>query len=150
MSSITSSTKLVLIEKPKNSKERENNRMYYQQKFFSKKQKNDLKEAQRKQAIANAIIATRQEFGTFGELSFRASGGSKHAKKEAWKYHMEGMKVIHEKYHKSLDNSSPIHQSEPILSTVEEEIVEQDPLIPVLNVLNIHSSEVVDSWEDLC
>jgi hypothetical protein len=147
MSSATA--KLVLIEKPRNFKERENNRMYYQQKFFSKKQKDDLKETQRKQAIAKAIIATRQEFGTCGQLACRAAGGSKFAEKEAWKYHAESMKVVYEKYHK------PSSTPEPTQETVEEEPVVQheeheEPVVPVLNVLNIHPTEVVDSWEDLC
>jgi len=146
MSSVTSSTKLVLIEKPKNFKERENNRMYYQQKFFSKKQKEDLKETQRKQAIVKAIIGIRQEFGASGQLYSRAGGGSKYAEKEAWKYHAESMKVVYEKYHKPLVESTVSNQPEP----VAEEPVAEEPVIPTLNVINIHPTEVVDSWEDLC
>lgn len=139
MSSATKSVKLVLIENPKNFKDRENNRMYYQQKFFSKKQKDDLKETQRKQAIAKAIIATRQEYGTCGQLSCRAAGGSKFAEKEAWKYHAESMKVVYEKYHK------PPSTLEPTSTTVEEKPIEE-PVIPAFNF----PTEVVDSWEDLC
>jgi hypothetical protein len=151
MSSATA--KLVLIEKPRNFKERENNRMYYQQKFFSKKQKDDLKETQRKQAIAKAIIGIRQEFGQCGQLYSRAAGGSKFAEKEAWKYHAESMKVVYEKYHKP--SSTPEPTPEPTPETVEDDPVVQheeheEPVVPVLNVLNIHPTEVVDSWEDLC
>ena len=156
MSSIasSSSTKLVLIEKPKNFKERENNRMYYQQKFFSKKQKEDLKETQRKQAIANAVIASRQEYGDCGRLACRSAGGSKFAEREAWKYHMESMKVVYEKYHKPLVEPVVTTQLVTTMERIEEETLVQEPIeepvIPALNIHNIHPIEVVDSWEDLC
>ena len=50
--STSAAAKLTLIANPKSRKDWENNQAYYQEKFFSRKQKQVLKEAKRKEEIA--------------------------------------------------------------------------------------------------
>ncbi len=160
MSSVTSTQKkLTLIEKPKSRKDWENNKAYYQQKFFSNKQKKDLEERKHKEEMALKEIGKRQEFGSCGILAYRAGGGSKIAERKAWEYKMESMKVVYEKYYNNADNTNtPI----PSGSDVLEAEVDSHPRdnsnvtecsFPVDNsYLNLHhrTDEAVDSWEDLC
>jgi hypothetical protein len=57
------SSTLTLIEKPKNRAERENNELYYRQKFFSKNQLRSLEERNRQAEIANNVISQRDKGG---------------------------------------------------------------------------------------
>jgi hypothetical protein len=62
-------TKLVLITNPKNHKERENNKEYYRQKFFSKSQLKKVEDDKRKLEIAVKQIDQRSNGGGCNALT---------------------------------------------------------------------------------
>ena len=141
-----SNSKLTLIANPRNFAERENNKAYYQAKFFSKSQKESLKEKKRKEEIARKEIAKRQEFGENGGLSFRHTL-SKGKQEENWKYMKERLKI----YHESM-NEGRTQTDDPVVPTDEGKCI--DAVLPpseIRAVVAIEplSAEVVDSWEDL-
>lgn len=158
MSSIASSSqKLTLIENPKTRKEWENNKAYYQQKFFSCKQKKDEREKKYKLEQAQKIIGERQAYGMCGTLGFRAGHASKAAEKKAWEYKMESMKVEYERYHKKPENTETTITTSNVLeaevdSHPKDNSANETPF-PVDNSylsLSHRPQEAVDSWEDLC
>lgn len=155
MSSIASSSqKLTLIENPKTRKDWENNKAYYQQKFFTEKQKKDERDKKHKLKQAQKIIGDRQAFGTCGMMAFRAGHESEAAEKRAWVYKMESMKIERERY------PIPPLKKETIPSVLEAEVNSHpkddsatETAFPVDNSylnLNCRPEEAVDSWEDLC
>lgn len=159
MSSIASSSqKLTLIEKPKTRKDWENNKAYYQEKFFSDKQKKDEREKLYKLKQAKKVIGERQAFGICGMLAFRAGHDSEAAEKRSWKYKVESMKLEYERYHKKPENTETtvttfnILQAEVESQPKDNSLTEETPF-PVENcyLSLIHRpEEAVDSWEDLC
>jgi len=136
-SSSAVSPKLMLIDNPKTRKDWDNNKLYYQQKFFSKKQKIVLKETERKQEIALKHISTRQPHvsGVDGGMSC-----SKKAKELNWKYHAEGISI----YQKNMteNETSGIVEETTLVKSNNTKSEDQ-------STLQILSMEV-DDWEDLC
>jgi hypothetical protein len=156
MSSIAnSSQKLTLIENPKTRKDWENNKAYYQQKFFTEKQKKDERDRIHKLTQAKKIIGLRQEYGMCGRLACRAGHDSEAAEKRAWAYKVESMKIEHERYHKkpvNTETTSNILEAE-VDSHPNGGNSETETPFPVDNCyLNLthRPEEAVDSWEDLC
>ena len=144
----SSSQKLVLIEKPKNQRERENNKAYYQQKFFSLKQKRELEERKHAVLLAYKDIDKRQEYGTSGTIcgGHSLSVNTTNRRRKAKSIEREVAKAITAR----AANNSVEHKK-------EDDIEETEQLNPLLFEVNIHphlniqlqTGEVVDSWEDL-
>jgi len=151
--SSSSSQKLVLIEKPKNQRERENNKAYYQEKFFSLKQKRDLEERKHAVLLAYKDIDKRQEYGTSGTIcgghSLSVNPSNRRSKAKA--IEREVAKAILARAAAAATN--PVEHKKK----QEEEGGQLNPLLfevnthphPHLNI-QLQTGEVVDSWEDLC
>jgi hypothetical protein len=135
--------KLTLIANPKTHKDRENNKAYYQEKFFSKKQKEQLKETKRKEDIAWKDIGVRQQNGTNGCLSAGVSKNNKCVQKQNWEYTKESLKIFHANLNNLNVNTSKddCEKGLPLSSELNASIVPE--------IVSIKSTEVVDSWEDL-
>jgi hypothetical protein len=145
------SQRLTLIENPKSRKDWDNNKLYYQQKFFSKKQKDVLKETERKQEIALKHISTRQPHvsGVDGGYS-----SSKKTKESDWKYRAESISIFQKQMRKNEN-----WNDDCIVSCETSSIVEKtnDVDVECNNTKNENQSTVqiimstnVDDWEDLC
>lgn len=139
-----SNSKLTLIAIPRNFAERENNKAYYQAKFFSKSQKESLKEKKRKEEIARKEIAKRQEFGENGGLSFRHTL-SKGKQEENWKYMKESLKIYHERMNEGRTQTDPVHTDE---GKCIDDVLPPSEVRAVVAIEPL-SAEVVDSWEEL-
>jgi hypothetical protein len=153
MSSVaTESKKLVLIKNPRNCKERENNKAYYREKFFSSKMKKDHADKERKYKVAINIIGVRQEYGACGRLACRAGNESRAAEKREWEYKKESMTVVFEKYHKQEITENTPSSTEPEFDSEPKDINSPESHNDKNTHLNLNQSqvEVVDSWEDLC
>jgi hypothetical protein len=160
MSSVTAeSKKLVLIKNPRNCKERENNKAYYREKFFSSKMKKDHAEKERKYKVAINIIGVRQEYGACGRLACRAGNESIAAEKREWEYKKESMGIVFEKYQKQEFNKNtassiptPLPITEPEFDSEPKDANSPECHDDTNTYLNLHQSqvEVVDSWEELC
>lgn len=145
----SSSQKLVLIEKPKNQRERENNKAYYQEKFFSLKQKKDLEERKHAVLLAYKDIDKRQEYGTSGTIC----GG--HSLSVNPTNRRRKAKAIEREVAKAIIARAANNRVE---KKNEDSIEENGQLNPLLFEVNTHphlniqiqTGEVVDSWEDLC
>lgn len=131
--SSSSSSNISLISNPKTRKDWENNKLYYQQKFFSKSQKNILREMERKTEIALKHISTRQP-----HVSGVNGGKEPEFKKKnaAWKYHAESMNL----YQKGMIVESP--QSPPPTPLSSPKI--QEEFAPRISQIE------VEDWEELC
>lgn len=143
-----SSKKLVLIEKPKNQRERENNKAYYQEKFFSLKQKRDLEERNHAVLLAYKDIDKRQELGTHGtmgggqSLTVNKNNRGRKAKaieREVSKAIIARAATNHVKKNDE-DNIEETGQLNQLLFEVNTH--------PHLNI-QLQTGELVDSWEDL-
>lgn len=141
-----SNSKLTLIANPKNFAERENNKAYYQAKFFSKSQKETLKEKKRKEEVVLKEIAKRHEFGDNPLIGRNVNNKSKQM--ADWEYKKESLKIYYERMN--------IHPgSEPSISVVPDFVepvvtVDLTPNNSVGITITPLSTEEVDSWEDLC
>jgi hypothetical protein len=147
---MSSKVQLTLIENPKSYKDRENNKAYYQEKFFSKGQKRALNEKNRKEEVARKIIGERQKFGEFGQLYFNSSGGNcEKTKKENWKYTSDGIKLFQDSLKSQSPSDEPPHDNSFGLedNVVPPEIPTPMPVIQV--TLTPLVSQEVDSWEEL-
>jgi len=143
--SASNSSKLTLIANPRNFADRENNKAYYQAKFFSKGQKESLKEKKRKEEIARKEIAKRQEFGENGGLSGRCAL-SKKKQEENWNYTKESLRIYHERMNEGRtqpDSVVPSDEGKCIDAVLPPSEIRAVVAIEPLSV------EVVDSWEDL-
>ena len=135
--------KLTLIANPKTRKDRENNQAYYQEKFFSRKQKQVLKETKRKEEIAWKEIDVRQQNGTNGNLSGGTAKSNKCLQRQNWEYTKESMMIYHANLNNSsanTENDNEIDLTNPIDANVSNDVSE---------TVSINSNEVVESWEDL-
>jgi len=157
MSSISSTAqkKLTLIETPKTRKEWENNKAYYQQKFFTTHQKKELRENKNKLEQAMKVIGKRQEFGLCGIMHFRSGNDSESAKKRAWQYKMESMHIEYERYYKQPATTTPLKVDilEAEVDTHPDNSFTPDCSCPTDTSyfdLNNRTDEIVDSWEELC
>jgi len=135
---MSASTKLTLIANPKTFAERENNKAYYQQKFFSKGQKEALKEKKRKEEIARNEIAKRQEFSECGGLCGRNLTG-KSSKKTEWEYKKESLKISLGKTNVTTEEHEP-----------EIAVVVSEPSNVSTTNIQLLTEVLVDSWEELC
>jgi len=145
--------KLTLIANPRNFAERENNKAYYQAKFFSKGQKESLKEKKRKEEIMRKEIAKRQEFGENGGLSGRCVF-SKTKEMKNWEYTKESMKIFHERMnHLSSNDTHDGNTNTDIVTMEPVETIDQGVTsIDGSSIITIKplTEEEVESWEDLC
>lgn len=148
MSTTARSSKLTLVANPKTRKDWENNKAYYQEKFFSDKQKQVLREKKRKEEAALSEIGKRQEYSTHGTLAYRSGCMSKHAEKEAWKHHLESYKIYYETYHKPQVTTDTTTEEQTIQEQEEQTIVNNEDDND--KYININPTVVVDSWEELC
>ena len=141
-----SNSKLTLIANPKNFAERENNKAYYQAKFFSKTQKESLKEKKRKEEIVLKEIAKRHEFGDNPLVGRNVNNKSKQMAE--WEYKKESLKIFYERM-----NIQPgVEPSVSVVPDFGEPVVMVDltPNESVGITITPLSTEEVDSWEDLC
>jgi len=145
-----SNSKLTLIANPKNFAERENNKAYYQAKFFSKGQQVCLKEKKRKEEVARKEIAKRHEFGDNPLVGRNVNSKSKQL--ADWEYTKKSLKL----YHERMNIQTGGDEKDVVTSSLD---VDESVVTPVVTTLNVSDSittitplsgEEVDSWEDLC
>ena len=122
----SSSTERTLIANPKRFKDWENNKLYYRERFFSKKQKEVVIEIERKNEIAYKHIATRQPHDSGIDGGFKP----KLKKKKPLKNKMDSG----EKEDISINSSLETSQCPIQFAVVSEGILKFE----------------VDDWEELC
>ena len=148
--STSAAAKLTLIANPKSRKDWENNQAYYQEKFFSRKQKQVLKEAKRKEEIAWKEIDVRQQNGLCNSLFYTSANGDKNVKRANWKHTAESLAIFQNSLQNLEDNTDTHDWEENLCGTAEvaasENVINLKGNVCIVGV----SSEVVDSWEDLC
>lgn len=143
--SATTTTKLTLIANPKTRKDRENNQAYYQDKFFSKKQKQVLKETKRKEEIAWKDIDVRQQNGTNGNLSGGTAKSNKCLQRQNWEYTKESLKIFQTNLNNPIVNTGVVDDEKDLTDPINANVSN----VPETVSINLNN-EVVDSWEDLC
>jgi len=142
----SSTSKLTLIANPKNFAERENNKAYYQAKFFSKGQKESLKENKRKEEVVLKEIAKRHEFGDNPLIGRNVNNKSKQLSN--WEYKKESMKIFYEKMNIQSGIEADVLTPSDVVEPVST--IDLTPNESVGITIKPLSVEEVDSWEDLC
>jgi hypothetical protein len=134
-----SSSKVTLIANPKSRKDWDNNKLYYQQKFFSKTQQSVLNENTRKADVALKQIAVRQP----SVSGVDGGSQSKKFKLTQWKIHSEGLKTFQQK----LTNPDETVNSDNVSDGLND--IESCKSVTEIETTPTITIPEVDDWEDL-
>ena len=140
LSMSATSQRLTLVENPKTRKDWENNKLYYQQKFFSKNQKDVLKEKERKQEIALKHISIRQPHvsGVDGGMSC-----PKKVRESNWKYRAESISIFQKQMNDGSTDADNSEENKPVDCNDTKTENKTQYIIQI-------TSTNVDDWEELC